>query len=320
MRRPDAFRTTAYARSAAGVTSPQVGTRLTEGESRVAGEPAARPRRLRAVEQRQQLVAERQQRRAAHGAHGQPVEPHRAHDAVERDRVRQLADVTSSAAIEASVSGRRSWATVPRARRRVERHLAAERAHARAHRVHADAAAGHVGRRRARSRSRARTAARRRRPRRARRRPPRRAARARWRRGRPRRGRSRGRRRARRRSTWPPAWRAESSSTPVCGLPGGGALGGRLEPVVERVAHEVDERVAERVDDGAVELRVGALHAQLDLLAEPRREVAHEPREAQEDRLDGDHAHTRDRLLQRLRGAREALDRLREAGHVRVRQ
>ena len=69
-------------------------------------------------------------------------------------------------------------------------------------------------------------------------------------------------------TTLPPAWRAEISSVPVGRLAGGGALLGRLEAVVERVADEVDERVAERVDDGAVELGVLADELELDLLAE----------------------------------------------------
>ena len=102
-------------------------------------------------------------------------------------------------------------------------------------------------------------------------------------------------------------------------LAGGDALLRRLEAVVQGVAHEVHERVAERVDDRAVELGAGAVEPQLDLLAEARREVAHEPREAQEDGLDRHHPHACDGLLERLRGAREALDRRREAGHVGVR-
>ena len=101
-------------------------------------------------------------------------------------------------------------------------------------------------------------------------------------------------------------------------LAGGDALLGRLEAVVERVADEVDERVAERVDDRAVELGVLADEPQLDLLAELGGEVAHQPREAQEDGLDRDHADLHDHRLQRLRGAREVLHRLREPGHVGV--
>ena len=179
--------------------------------------------------------------------------------------------VTSSAAIEASVSGSRSWRGRAPAGLRLERDLAAERAHALAHRVHPDAAAGHVGRRR-----RGREAGREQqlggaRRRRARRRPPTSS-------------------RPRATASWPiatgsiprPSSRTRDDHVAAgvarrqlehAGrrLAGGDALRRRLEPVVERVAHEVHERVAERVDDGAVELRVGALQPQLDLLAEPLR-------------------------------------------------
>ena len=112
-------------------------------------------------------------------------------------------------------------------------------------------------------------------------------------------------------TTLPPAWRAAISSVPVGGLAGGDAVGRRLEAVVERVADEVDERVAERVDDGAVELGVLADELELDLLAERARQVADQAREAQEDGLDRDHPDLHDHLLQRLRGAREVLHRLR---------
>ena len=117
-------------------------------------------------------------------------------------------------------------------------------------------------------------------------------------------------------TTLPPACSAEISSVPVGRLARGLALLGAFEAVVERVADEVHERVAERVDDGAVELGVLADELQLDLLAELGREVAHEPREAQEDGLDRDHPHLHDHRLQRVRGAREVLHGLREARHV----
>ena len=91
--------------------------------------------------------------------------------------------------------------------------------------------------------------------------------------------------------TLPPAWRRGDLERAGRILAGGLALLGRLEPVVERVADEVDERVAERVDDRAVELGVLAGELEVDLLAEPRREVADEPREAEEHRLDRDHPH-----------------------------
>ena len=102
-------------------------------------------------------------------------------------------------------------------------------------------------------------------------------------------------------TTLPPAWRAEISSVPVLGLAGRVALLRRLEAVVERVADEVHERVAERVDHGAVELGVLAHELQVDLLAELGREVAHEPREAQEDGLDRDHPDLHDHRLQGVR-------------------
>ena len=116
--------------------------------------------------------------------------------------------------------------------------------------------------------------------------------------------------------TLPPAWRAEISSVPVAGLPAATRSSGAFEAVVERVAHEVHERVAERVDHGAVELGVLADELQLDLLAELGREVAHEPREAQEHGFHGDHPDLHDHRLQRVRGAREVLHGLREARHV----
>ena len=81
------------------------------------------------------------------------------------------------------------------------------------------------------------------------------------------------------------------------------ALLRRLEAVVERVADEVHERVAERVDHGAVELGLLAHELELDLLAELRREVAHEPREAQEHGLDRDHPHLHDHLLEGVRAS-----------------
>ena len=105
----------------------------------------------------------------------------------------------------------------------------------------------------------------------------------------------------------------DRARVPAARLAGGLALGGRLEAVVERVAHEVHERVAERVDDGAVELGVLADELELDLLAELAREVADEPREAQEDGLHGDHPDLHDDRLQGVRAAREVLHGLREA-------
>ena len=116
--------------------------------------------------------------------------------------------------------------------------------------------------------------------------------------------------------TLPPACWAEISSVPVAGLPAATRSSDAFEAVVERVADEVHERIAERVDHGAVELGVLAHELQVDLLAELGREVAHEPREAQEDGLHGDHPDLHDHRLQGVRRAREVLHGLREARHV----
>ena len=120
-------------------------------------------------------------------------------------------------------------------------------------------------------------------------------------------------------TTLPPACSAEIVERAGRGLAGRDALLRAFEAVVERVAHEVHERVAERVDHGAVELGVLADEVELDLLAELGREVAHEPREAQEDGLHRDHPDLHDHRLQRVRRAREVLHGLREAGHVGAR-
>ena len=119
--------------------------------------------------------------------------------------------------------------------------------------------------------------------------------------------------------TLPPACWAEIVERAGGRLAGRLALVGRLEAVVERVAHEVHERVAERVDDGAVELGVLAHELEVDLLAHLGREVAHEPREAQEDGLHRDHPDLHDHRLQGVRRARQVLHRLREARHVGLR-
>ena len=59
-------------------------------------------------------------------------------------------------------------------------------------------------------------------------------------------------------------------------LAGSRALGGGLQAMVGGVAHHVGERVLDQVEHLAVELGVGAVHLQLDLLAQFAREVAHD--------------------------------------------
>ena len=104
---------------------------------------------------------------------------------------------------------------------------------------------------------------------------------------------------------------------PAGGLPCATRVGGVLEPVVERVAHEVDERIAERVDDRPVEFGVATDEVELDVLAELRREVAHEPREAHEDDVDRNHPDLHHHRLQRLRAARQVLHRMVELRRAR---
>src|SRR6266478_5228707 len=62
-------------------------------------------------------------------------------------------------------------------------------------------------------------------------------------------------------------------------LAGSGALGRRLQPVIGRVAHHVGQGILDQVEHLAVELGVGAVHLQFDLLAEFPREVAHDSRQ-----------------------------------------
>ena len=52
------------------------------------------------------------------------------------------------------------------------------------------------------------------------------------------------------------------------GLAGVGAVGRHLEAVIGRVAHHVGERILDQVEHLAVELGVGAVHLEVDLLAE----------------------------------------------------
>ena len=58
--------------------------------------------------------------------------------------------------------------------------------------------------------------------------------------------------------TWPPRWRADSETRPAAGLPARLALGRRLDAVVAAVADQVRQRVGQRLQDGLVQLDVGA--------------------------------------------------------------
>ena len=106
---------------------------------------------------------------------------------------------------------------------------------------------------------------------------------------------------------------------PARRLARGDALLRRLEAVVEGVADEVHERVADGVDDGPVQLGLLADELEVDLLVQARREVADEPREAQQHGLDRDHPDAHHELLQRVRAACQLGHRLPEPGHAGLR-
>ena len=85
---------------------------------------------------------------------------------------------------------------------------------------------------------------------------------------------------------------------PCSGLPAGGALGRRLQAVVGGVAHHVGERILDQVEHLAVELGVGAVHLQFDLLAEFAGEVAHDARQLLPGIADRLHPRLHDAFLQ----------------------
>src|SRR6185503_6855545 len=65
-------------------------------------------------------------------------------------------------------------------------------------------------------------------------------------------------------------------------LAGGQPLGRRLDPVVDRIAHQVRQRVGDLLYQAAVELRGLAGNLELDFLAEALRKFAHQARETRE--------------------------------------
>ena len=115
-------------------------------------------------------------------------------------------------------------------------------------------------------------------------------------------GRCRGRRRATEMTTLPPAWRAEISSVPV----GAACRPRRAPPAPSRPwSSELRTRCTSGSPSASTTVRSSSVSlptsSQLDLLAELGREVAHEPREAQEDGLDRDHPDLHDHRLQGVR-------------------
>ncbi len=72
---------------------------------------------------------------------------------------------------------------------------------------------------------------------------------------------------------------------------------GLLDAVVAGVADDVSERVLDRLDDGLVELGFGALHLDLDLLADLGGEIADYARQLVPDHPDGLHTGAHDAFL-----------------------
>ena len=99
--------------------------------------------------------------------------------------------------------------------------------------------------------------------------------------------------------TWPPSWKARSSSRPSAGLPRRDAVVGRLDAVVDGVADQVGQRVVDGLDDASCRARSRCPSiSRRDLLAAGDREVADDARELVPDVADRLHARLHDALLQ----------------------
>ena len=83
------------------------------------------------------------------------------------------------------------------------------------------------------------------------------------------------------------------------------AFGRRLEAVIDRVSHQVDQRIGQLLDDPLVERGLGTAHRQLDLLAERSGEIANRPREGVEHRRHRKHRQFDDVLPQFLGDQRQ---------------
>ena len=101
---------------------------------------------------------------------------------------------------------------------------------------------------------------------------------------------------------------------PCSRLAGGQPLGRRLQAVVGGVAHHVGERVLDQVEHLAVELGVGAVHLQLDLLAQFAGEVADDAGQLLPGIADRLHARLHDAFLQLGGDVGEPLQRHLELG------
>ena len=103
---------------------------------------------------------------------------------------------------------------------------------------------------------------------------------------------------------------------PCSRLARGQPLGRRLQPVIGGVAHHMGQRILDQVEHLAVELGVGALHLELDLLVQFARQVAHNPRQLLPGIADRLHPRLHDAFLQFGGHVRQPLQRHLELGIV----
>ena len=101
---------------------------------------------------------------------------------------------------------------------------------------------------------------------------------------------------------------------PFSGLPAARRSAARLQAVIGGIAHHMGERVLDQVEHLAVELGLGAVHLELDLLAELGRQVAHDARQLLPGVADRLHARLHDAFLQLGGDVGEPLQRHLEFG------
>ena len=98
------------------------------------------------------------------------------------------------------------------------------------------------------------------------------------------------------------------------GLAGGEPLGRHFQAMVGGVADHVGQRILDQIEHLAVELGIGAVHFELDRLAELGRQVAHDPRQLLPGIADRLHARLQHAFLQLGGDVREPLQRRLELG------